>query len=338
MTSGTRWRVTGVLLLVALGLAACGTAPRTKRSSLVETGGLGALVSGEEPVPRIEPLRPANARAYTVLGRTYFPMTDFAPYREIGVASWYGRQFHGQPTATGERYDMYSFTAAHKTLPLPSYARVTNLSNGRQVIVRVNDRGPFVSDRLIDLSFAAADRLGFVNQGTTSVEVELILPEEIRQAEARGEVIRARGAEAGPALVLARMLSARLQGEERTSSSRNDEPIVSMSSAAPGSALEQSESSKAVVAMEPLEPVSDERRSPAPGYYLQLGAFALADNADSFRRHAATLLPEVDLHVIPATDKIRVWVGPFADEAAARAAARIVTARLGGSAFLVTAP
>jgi rare lipoprotein A (peptidoglycan hydrolase) len=107
---------------------------------------------------------------------------------------------------------------------------VTNLSNGRQVIVRVNDRGPFVSDRLIDLSFAAADRLGFVNQGTTSVEVELILPEEIRQAEARGEVIRARGAEAGPALAVARMLSARLQGEERTSPSRNDAPIVSSSS------------------------------------------------------------------------------------------------------------
>ncbi|MBI5781649.1 MAG: septal ring lytic transglycosylase RlpA family protein [Rhodocyclales bacterium] len=343
MRRGARWEVTGVLALVALSLAACAS-PRTKGTAFMQAGGRSAVAAGEEPIPRVEPLRPANARSYTVLGRTYFPMTDFAPYREIGLASWYGRQFHGQPTATGETYDMYSFTAAHKTLPLPSYARVTNLANGRQVIVRVNDRGPFVSERLIDLSFAAADRLGFANQGTTQVEVELILPEEIRLAEARGEPIRARGAEGRS--TLARATPAPVAAPERPGPATETAPAAVPSAVATASAPANEARAvealavptEAAIASVPLAPAASERTVPAPGYYLQLGAFAQADNADSFRRHAATMLPEVDLHVVAALDKVRVWAGPFSDEAAARAAARIVTARLGGSAFVVTAP
>lgn len=116
----------------------------------------------------------AKTAPYEVLGQRYYPITDASGYRERGVASWYGGKFHGRDTANGERYDMYQYTAAHKTLPLPTWVRVTNLRNGSEIIVRVNDRGPFVKNRLIDLSYAAALRIGMVDDGTTLVEVEAI--------------------------------------------------------------------------------------------------------------------------------------------------------------------
>jgi rare lipoprotein A len=111
-----------------------------------------------------------------VFGREYVPMTRLAAHRERGVASWYGRKFHGRRTASGEVYDMYAMTAAHPTLPIPSYVRVTHLRNGRSVVVRVNDRGPFLHGRVIDLSYTAALRLDYVRAGSAEVEVELILP------------------------------------------------------------------------------------------------------------------------------------------------------------------
>jgi len=115
---------------------------------------------------------------YQVFGKTYYPLASAKGYREVGQASWYGTQFHSKPTANGEIYDLYGMTAAHKTLPLPSYVRVTNLHNGKNVILRVNDRGPFHSDRIIDLSFAAARKLGFAESGTARVQVEAIDPRE----------------------------------------------------------------------------------------------------------------------------------------------------------------
>ena len=111
-----------------------------------------------------------------MLGQTYTPDTRLKPYRETGVASWYGRRYHGQKTSTGEVYDMYGMTAAHPTLPIPSYARITNLKNSKSVVVRVNDRGPFRSDRLIDLSYTAAYKLDVLAGGSTQVEVETIDP------------------------------------------------------------------------------------------------------------------------------------------------------------------
>jgi len=126
--------------------------------------------------PRSEPLNPGANSPYAALGRKYVPYQSFTPYRQRGLASWYGRKFHGKPTSSGERYDMYAMTAAHTILPIPSYARVTNLSNGRSVVVRVNDRGPFHAERIIDLSYAAAYKLGFVNAGSVRVEVEAMLP------------------------------------------------------------------------------------------------------------------------------------------------------------------
>lgn len=126
--------------------------------------------------PKVEPLHKPASRPYTVLGQTYTPDARLKPYRETGVASWYGRRYHGQKTSVGEVYDMYGMTAAHTTLAIPSYVRVTNLKNGKSVVVRVNDRGPFHSDRLIDLSYTAAHKLGVLAGGSTQVEVETIDP------------------------------------------------------------------------------------------------------------------------------------------------------------------
>jgi rare lipoprotein A len=119
-----------------------------------------------------------KANPYTVLGKTYYPMQDSRNYRAEGTASWYGTKFHGQNTANGELYDLYGMSAAHKTLPLPAYVRVTNLANGRSVVLRVNDRGPFYSDRIIDLSYAAAKKLGYAEIGTAHVRVEGIDPQQ----------------------------------------------------------------------------------------------------------------------------------------------------------------
>ena len=129
-----------------------------------------------DAIPRAESLRPANMQPYVALGKNFKPMTELRPYKERGTASWYGRRYHGNNTASGEVYDMYAMTAAHPTLPLPSYVRVTNLENGKSVIVRLNDRGPFLSDRLIDLSYTAAYKLGILAGGSGRVEVESILP------------------------------------------------------------------------------------------------------------------------------------------------------------------
>ncbi|MBI0407864.1 MAG: septal ring lytic transglycosylase RlpA family protein [Nitrosospira sp.] len=117
-------------------------------------------------------------RPYVALGKLYVPMTALGLYKEQGMASWYGRRYHKQKTASGEIYDMYAMTAAHATLPLPSYARVTNIVNKKSVVVRINDRGPFLSNRLIDLSYTAAYKLDVLNGGSALVEVESIVPTE----------------------------------------------------------------------------------------------------------------------------------------------------------------
>ena len=128
--------------------------------------------------PRLEALSRFANRPYTVLGKDYVPATTLRSYKERGIASWYGRKFHGQKTSNGETYDMHAMSAAHPTLPLPSYARVTNVATGKSVVVRVNDRGPFLHDRIIDLSYAAANRIGIAAKGSGEVEVEAIIPGE----------------------------------------------------------------------------------------------------------------------------------------------------------------
>jgi rare lipoprotein A len=129
----------------------------------------------QDAVPRADPiLAVGNRSPYSVNGVTYEVLEDYRNYRERGIASWYGSKFHGHETSNGEIFDVYAASAAHKTLPLPTYARVTNVANGRSIVVRVNDRGPFHSDRIIDLSYGAAVKLGYMERGTAEVEVEVL--------------------------------------------------------------------------------------------------------------------------------------------------------------------
>jgi rare lipoprotein A len=129
-----------------------------------------------DAVPKFEPPHRFANNPYSVLGHDYVPLKPGTPYRARGVASWYGRKFNGQKTSSGEIYDMYGMTAAHPTLPIPSYARITNPANGKSVVVRINDRGPFHNGRVIDLSYTAAWKLGYIGNGSTLVEVESIQP------------------------------------------------------------------------------------------------------------------------------------------------------------------
>lgn len=272
------WMVAGL----ALVLTACGTTPTREPSGGRKPGGY-YLDDGPEatppknldrvpdPEPRIEPIRAANARPYTVMGRTYVPMTELGEYRAVGLASWYGRRYNGKPTASGETYDMYAMTAAHPVLPIPSYARVRNLRNDRTVVVRINDRGPFRSDRLIDLSYTAAYKLGVLADGSVPVEVQSIIP---GQDPAQGDVPGRAG----------------------------------------GMAVSQ-------------EPRVDPPLSANPkGVYVQLAAFAVRENADSF---LARLQSELDwlsglVGIYPSAGLYRVQAGPYADRAAAlQAVARI---------------
>ena len=175
-------------LCLALVLAACGTTPKAPPRAQPSQPGAGKYYADDGPpervpenlasvpdaVPLDEPFHRFANRPYTVFGQTYVPVVNRDPKKERGVASWYGRKFHGQRTSSGETYDMFAMTAAHKTLPIPSFAKVTNLNNGKSVVVRVNDRGPFHADRIIDLSYAAAARIGIVNAGSGPVEVERV--------------------------------------------------------------------------------------------------------------------------------------------------------------------
>lgn len=200
-------------------VSACSNTPRLGQSSThshARAGGGYYLDDGPEQnppsnldsvpdaIPRIEPLKTAAMRPYIALGKTYTPMTALRPYKARGHASWYGKRYHGKRTSSGEVYDMYTMTAAHPTLPIPSYARVTNLQNGNSVVVRINDRGPFLGNRLIDLSYVAAHKLGVLANGSAQVEVESIIPDRfsstgnaLTQVESRAEPGSASGEDKG---------------------------------------------------------------------------------------------------------------------------------------------
>lgn len=151
---------------------------------------VAAAPAQADAVVKAEKLSPFANLSYKVAGKRYTPLKKVSSFSQIGSASWYGSRFHGKKTSSGERYNMHAMTAAHKTLPIPSYARVTNLANGKSVVVRINDRGPFHSGRVMDVSKAAAAKLGFINKGTAKVRVEQIVPgsqsaEGMAQNEAR---------------------------------------------------------------------------------------------------------------------------------------------------------
>jgi rare lipoprotein A len=172
-------------LVGAAVLAGCASRPPAPREGPEGRDGPAAnpppnLAQVPDAVPRIEPLRVGGPnKPYEMLGQRYVPLTGDVPLTETGLASWYGRKFHGLPTSNGETYDMYAMTAAHKTMPIPSYARVRNPANGREVIVRINDRGPFAPGRVIDLSYTAALKLGVLS-GVAPVQVQRLTFDDIR--------------------------------------------------------------------------------------------------------------------------------------------------------------
>lgn len=182
-------RITALCLITAI-MAGCSSSGRSTRTSSSGGGyykddGPGSNIPANiaaipDAVPRLEAHRPANARPYVVFGKRYTPISEETAFRQSGTASWYGRKFHGNKTANGETYDMYAMTAAHPTLPLPSYARVTHARSKKSVIVRINDRGPFHSSRIIDLSYVAAAKLDLIGPGSGQVIVEAITSPEIR--------------------------------------------------------------------------------------------------------------------------------------------------------------
>ena len=168
-----------VTLLVVAGVASCSSNSGFKSSKDSGPRGNVDVSHVEDAVPgTVKRTRAGNKNPYRVLGKTYHLLADSKGYNQTGQASWYGRKFHGRKTANGEVYDMYKMTAAHTRLPIPSYVRVTNVSNQRSVVVRVNDRGPFHGNRIIDLSYAAAKKLGFADQGVATVRVEDVTPEQ----------------------------------------------------------------------------------------------------------------------------------------------------------------
>ncbi len=191
--------------LAALALSACGTAPQRQTETRAQPApiidhsagqasqpvqGAGGYLAGDGPdehppanidatpdaVPVAEPLHRYANRPYAALDQTYTPITAPGNFKQRGIASWYGKKFNGQRTSSGEKYNMYAMTAAHPTLPIPSYARVTNVATGKSVVVRINDRGPFLHGRVIDLSYTAAHKLGIVGNGSSEVEVESVKP------------------------------------------------------------------------------------------------------------------------------------------------------------------
>jgi rare lipoprotein A len=183
------------ILLIALFIAGCGSTPKrtepsTKPSTTIAKPGGYYLDDGPgdnlpanleqipDAIPRNETLHRGANRPYTIFGKTYVPNVSSDSFRQSGVASWYGKKFHGQKTSIGEIYDMYAMTAAHPTLPLPSYVRVTNPANAKSIVVRVNDRGPFHADRIIDLSYLAAAKLDIARRGSAMVNVERVFAGE----------------------------------------------------------------------------------------------------------------------------------------------------------------
>lgn len=292
------------------------------------------LMREPDPVPKHEPLLARANRPYRVMGQDFAPMTERKPYKKQGVASWYGQRFHGKPTSTGETYDMYQMTAAHPTLPLPSYARVTRLDNGRSVVVRVNDRGPFLRGRLIDLSYLAASKLGYVGKGHAEVEVELLNPADAgkgRTLTAQPAVKAVPGqARTLPAISLA-SAELDLPGDEGAPADK-----VLASAEAPRADERAGVAGSNGVDAGPSAPIP----APAParraaegdsGWFLQLGVFRQLDNALRVQREqmARSTPSDPPVELVQRGEQYRVLLGPYANEADARAVAADIGARTG---------
>ena len=306
-----RWQSSlgqATLWLMLAALSGCGSAPprvasggpsgpavvpRSGPASAAERDGADAtpppdLASVPDAEPRLEPIRNGGRnKPYEALGRDYVPMTDDKPFSERGLASWYGKKFHGHRTASGEVYNMYAMTAAHPTLPIPSYVRVRNPANDREVVVRVNDRGPFHPGRVIDLSYTAAYKLG-VLKGVTPVELSRITFDEIRAGSWRK----------GPPI--------------DPPAERNATELAASPASAASSPVEAAPAALAVRA--------------APGYWVQLGAFRQREGADGFHRRVVADLDWLAplLAVFSEPSAYRLQAGPYASRDEAQGVARRV--------------
>ncbi len=295
--------------------AASGVAPTTTRGAYLPGDGPDTVVPDNlddtpDVIPRAEPLNRMANRPYAVLGNNYVPLEVPGNYKERGTASWYGKKFHGQPTSTGEIYNMYAMTAAHPTLPIPSYARVTNLANNKSVIVRVNDRGPFLHGRIIDLSYTAAYKLRIIENGSAEVEVESLNAYD----------------------------SASLSVSTNLASAVTTEPL-SVESAPVAAPVQAVVITPPPVAKAPTVTVTlgeSVVATPTPSklvgtIYLQLGAFKAPTGAESMMVSLRDKLDknERPLSIFNKGGLARVQLGPYANEAQARAAAEKLKAVLG---------
>jgi len=298
-----------------------------------------------DAVPQIEPIRIGGPnKPYEIAGHTYVPFTDDRALTETGLASWYGKKFHGHRTASGEAYNMYAMTAAHKTLPIPSYARVRNPANGKEVIVRVNDRGPFAPGRVIDLSYTAALKLGVLN-GVTTVEISRITADDIRT----GAALRQPAPDAAPTAVAAgsnpaakavpgtggdliaaaASASASAGVDLGAAAARDNTP------AAPGTVTTTVETvSTSVTASTPPPERSDEHMraetTAGAGWWIQLGAFRQRDGALSFQARLMESQPWLAplLAVFTERGLNKLQAGPYPSRSEASSAAEHVRSAL----------
>lgn len=296
-------------------LAGCASGPRAGRDG-PPARPPAELERLPDAVPRVEPLRVGGPnKPYEVLGQRYVPHTGDVPLQESGGASWYGTKFHGQPTASGEPYDMYGMTAAHRTMPIPSYARVRNPANGRAVVVRINDRGPFAAGRVIDLSYTAALKLG-VLRGVTPVQVQRLTFDDIRSGRWRSpgdETAAAVPPTTPPASPLTSPLTTPVP-----------QPPAAGLAALPGDDLAPGDATAAGGVA-------------TAGFWLQLGAFRSRDAALRLQQR---LRDEGDaslaaVAVFEEDGWFRVQAGPYASRAQAQQAAAAGLRASGRSALVI---
>jgi rare lipoprotein A len=261
-----------------------------------------------DAVVKYEPYAKFGNKPYAVFGQTYTPLVNDEPFSQRGVASWYGVKFHGQRTSSGEPYDMYKMTAAHPTLPIPSYARITSLDSGKSVVVRINDRGPFHSDRVVDVSYTAALKLGLLGKGSHRVEIERLFPDDpTRVATVRRAAASAAQTAPAQAEIAALML------EDR----------VAMDSAAVARPQSQPQSQPQA------DKGADAGRAATPGFYLQLGAYGREGKAEEIGEMLKKSGMSQALEVVRSGAVNRLYSGPFETRALAQEAARALPSSLG---------
>jgi len=317
-------------LLLVLMMAGCGSLP--DRNSFVISGD-GApdhtidIAAIPDAVPRIEPRsRYGNQRSYSVNGKRYHVRDNSTAFQQQGTASWYGTKFHGRKTSSGEPYDMFSMTAAHKTLPLPTWLEVVNNDNQKHVIVKVNDRGPFVGDRIIDLSYAAAVKLGIVATGTANVTITAIDPEQYLADKNQHQVATAVTStiSSPPDLVTTPIPPPQTVSATVVASAS---PTATSAAIAPAATITGS------TAADDTSAAQSEPSTGGSGFYLQVAAFSNINNAEQLRQR---LLPlnSGDIQINPGQSSghalYRVRIGPLSSlSEAGRIAARITSLGLG---------